>query len=78
MWSIRSNSNRGNKELVAYYVPTDNSQVIDVNALRSGLKTVLPPYMIPAYFEELEALPLLPSHKVDRSKLPAAIWHTGT
>ncbi|MCP4657722.1 MAG: amino acid adenylation domain-containing protein, partial [bacterium] len=39
--------------------------------LRSHLGTMLPDHMVPSVFVVLEALPLLPSGKVDRRALPA-------
>ncbi len=73
----------GDRRLVAYVVPTaeatdqlDPSAVIGrpsavVGRLRSYLKERLPDYMLPSTFVVLEALPLLPSGKVDRRALPA-------
>ncbi len=53
---------RGDKRLVAYVVGN-----VDVEKLRD----LLPPYMIPAHFLTLEALPLTEHGKVDRKALPA-------
>ncbi len=39
--------------------------------LREHLRQRLPPYMVPSAFVLLETLPLLPSGKVDRDRLPA-------
>ncbi|WP_133054584.1 non-ribosomal peptide synthetase, partial [Niastella populi] len=57
----------GEKELVAYI--TSN---IDQNAgdLRAYLKEKLPPYMLPACFVQLEAIPLTANGKIDRKSLP--------
>ena len=54
--------------LVAYVVPTAHQPSID--RLRDFLKEKLPHYMIPSAFVMLEALPLMPNGKVNRSKLP--------
>ncbi len=58
-----------NKQLVAYVVP--KTQSIDPAKLRSFLKQKLPDYMIPAFFVELQELPLMSSGKIDRNALPA-------
>lgn len=60
--------NRQNdKELVAYYVSgkkTNNEE------LRSYLFGILPVYMVPSAFMQLDAIPLTVNGKIDRSKLP--------
>jgi len=38
--------------------------------LRNFLKSKLPSYMVPATFETIEALPLMPSGKINRRALP--------
>ncbi|MFG1633416.1 Pls/PosA family non-ribosomal peptide synthetase [Pseudonocardia alni] len=59
----------GTKELVGYYSlvrgaepPTD---------LRARLQDRLPSYMVPAYLEHLELIPMTTSDKADRKNLPA-------
>jgi amino acid adenylation domain-containing protein/thioester reductase-like protein len=59
----------GNKQLVAYIVPNDQSQI--QNQLRGFLKQKLPDYMVPSFFVMLEELPLTPNGKVDRHALPS-------
>jgi non-ribosomal peptide synthetase-like protein len=61
----------GLKELVAYY--TCRADVSDVSPadIVKLLKSHLPAYMVPAYFEEVATIPMLPSNKADRKKLPA-------
>ncbi|KAJ6439257.1 hypothetical protein O9K51_07142 [Purpureocillium lavendulum] len=39
--------------------------------LRPWLARCLPPYMMPAFFVELEAFPLTPNNKIDRKALPS-------
>jgi amino acid adenylation domain-containing protein/non-ribosomal peptide synthase protein (TIGR01720 family) len=58
---------QGNKQLVAYY--TANG-LIDRSALRQHLRSLLPAYMIPAFFVQLDELPLTHNGKIDRKALP--------
>ncbi len=58
------------ERIVAYVVPA-GEPVPSTPELRSGLKELLPDYMVPAAFVTLAALPLTPSGKVDRRALPA-------
>nr|QEO73881.1 AMP-dependent synthetase and ligase [uncultured bacterium] len=60
----------GHKRLVGYVVP---SGALD---LKGWLKGILPDYMIPSAFVELDSLPLAPSGKVDRRALPAPRFET--
>ncbi len=57
------------KSLVAYFSPL-NGYVVDVQALRLDLQSVLPEYMVPAAFVVLPALPLNPNGKIDDKALP--------
>ncbi len=59
----------GDEMLVAYVVPREGA-ACDEAALRAALRRRLPVYMVPAIFEPLAALPMLPSGKVDQKKLP--------
>ncbi|MCP5103203.1 MAG: amino acid adenylation domain-containing protein, partial [bacterium] len=56
----------GEKYLCAYIV----SQTVEAGELKEFLGALLPAYMVPAYFLNLERLPLNPNGKVDRKQLP--------
>ncbi|MED1018427.1 non-ribosomal peptide synthase/polyketide synthase [Bacillus atrophaeus] len=58
----------GFKQLCAYYV---SSQPLTVSGLREQLSHALPGYMVPAYFIELEKMPLTSNGKINRKGLPA-------
>ncbi|MFH9428131.1 amino acid adenylation domain-containing protein [Streptomyces sp. NPDC017615] len=66
----------GERRLVAYVVPGGGADPAD-DALRRGLADVLPPYMTPAVFVHLDALPLMTNGKTDRRALPAPARATG-
>jgi acyl carrier protein len=58
------------KRLVAYIVAPQGVRA-QIEALRSYLGTVLPEYMVPALYVQLNEWPLTTSGKVDRRLLPA-------
>ncbi len=60
----------GEKYLVAYVVLEGEAEP-DISELRGYLKQRLPTYMLPSSYVILDALPLMPSGKVDRRGLPA-------
>lgn len=55
--------------LVAYLL-VNNPDKFDLDGFKRFLNQKLPHYMIPVFYELVEAFPLLPSGKVDRKKLP--------
>jgi thioesterase domain-containing protein len=57
----------GEKELVAYIAGTEP---LSTPRMRAWLGKSLPDYMLPAYFVQLEALPLTSNGKVDKKRLP--------
>jgi amino acid adenylation domain-containing protein len=61
--------NSGDKYLAAYIVPETNSG-ISIPGLRGYLSGILPDYMVPLYFVEIEKVPLNASGKIDRQALP--------
>jgi amino acid adenylation domain-containing protein len=59
---------RGETRLTAYLVPAGD--LPDGAELRAALAARLPEYMVPSAFVALDELPLNPSGKVDRKRLP--------
>ncbi|CCF12774.1 plipastatin synthase subunit D [Brevibacillus laterosporus GI-9] len=64
----------GTPGLCAYYVP---AEPITQEELRSDLGVILPDYMIPSVFIELEDMPLTPNNKIDRRALPKPDMQSG-
>ena len=58
------------KELVAYYTLKEDIKDISKADLFVFLKNRLPGYMVPAFLEQLDEIPMLPSNKADRKRLP--------
>lgn len=58
-------------ELVAYLTAREGRQTIDFGEVARHLKSRLPGFMVPAYIVELDEIPMLPSNKADRKRLPA-------
>ncbi len=61
----------GRTELVAYYSLRRDRADVDAGELRRRLGELLPGYMVPAYLERLDHIPLTPAGKADRKNLPA-------
>ncbi|MDX6577743.1 MAG: hypothetical protein QOE96_3696 [Blastocatellia bacterium] len=59
----------GDKRLIAYVVLHPHNKLTTAE-LRNHLKAKLPSYMVPALFEVIHALPLLPNGKINRRALP--------
>jgi acyl carrier protein len=57
-----------NQHILAFYVLQSGSRLIQED-IRKHLASALPNYMLPDFYQELEALPLTPAGKVDRKKL---------
>lgn len=64
---------RGETCIVAYVVAASD-RAPTVGEMRRFLGARLPDHMIPAYYVELDALPLTPNDKVDRRALPSPDW----
>jgi amino acid adenylation domain-containing protein len=67
--AVACDDSNGDRRLVAYIV-SDNDNKPTIEALRGLLDANLPDYMIPSVFVMLDALPRLPSGKIDRRQLP--------
>jgi amino acid adenylation domain-containing protein len=65
------------QRLVAYVVVKGGAR-FDEAAMRNHLRDVLPAYMVPQHFVELDALPLLPNGKIDRNALPLPTANTAS
>jgi len=55
--------------LAAYVVPREGA-ALETAELRAFLASHLPPHMVPSAYAVLDAIPLTPSGKVDRRRLP--------
>ncbi|MEO6221367.1 MAG: condensation domain-containing protein, partial [Ginsengibacter sp.] len=64
---LAKENKEGGKRLVAYVVPTD---AFEKETIQDFLKGVLPEYMIPVQWVEMETLPLTSNGKTDRRALP--------
>ena len=60
----------GTQSLAAWVVLDQPAAVLDRAALLGELRARLPAYMVPAFFDVIDELPMLASGKVDRRRLP--------
>ena len=68
---IEREDDKAEKYLCAYTrVKEDEGGSIEPMVLRNYLSGLVPGYMIPSYFVQLDKIPLTPSGKVDRKALP--------
>ncbi|MBS5824841.1 MAG: amino acid adenylation domain-containing protein [Clostridium argentinense] len=65
--AVISREDKNNNKYICAYIVGDNE--INVKELREYLSKELPDYMIPAYFIQLEKIPVTPNGKVDRKVL---------
>ncbi|MGG0163271.1 amino acid adenylation domain-containing protein, partial [Bacillus velezensis] len=56
----------GNTALCAYVAPQQD----DIEVLRAALKDTLPDYMVPAFWVEMDELPVTANGKIDKKALP--------
>jgi acyl carrier protein len=71
---IDGSDDKGDKYLCAYVV---SPQTLEPSHLRELLSRSLPDYMIPAYFVQVDRIPLTPNGKIHRKALPIPGLHTG-
>ncbi|HAY3898245.1 TPA: amino acid adenylation domain-containing protein, partial [Escherichia coli] len=60
--------NKDSEKYICAYLVTEKA--LEELDLRNYLKETLPEYMVPAYFVQLEKMPLTPNGKLDRRALP--------
>jgi thioesterase domain-containing protein/acyl carrier protein len=60
---------QGDKQLVAYVSPKGKA-ALSASDLRSHLQANLPEHMVPSFFVLLDEMPMTPTGKIDRKKLP--------
>jgi amino acid adenylation domain-containing protein/thioester reductase-like protein len=58
---------KGSRYLSAYWI---GDETIETAELKNYLSRLLPDFMIPSYFVQMEHFPLTSSNKIDKSKLP--------
>ncbi|MGH3786009.1 MAG: Pls/PosA family non-ribosomal peptide synthetase [Pseudonocardiaceae bacterium] len=58
-------------ELVGYYSLRRDAVAVDPGMIYAELREQLPAYMVPAYLEQLDVIPLTTNDKADRKTLPA-------
>jgi tyrocidine synthetase-3 len=66
---IPGEDNKGDKYLCAYIVK-EKQHAIGFSGIKKKLAENLPTYMIPAYFAELDEIPLNANGKIDKKSLP--------
>jgi amino acid adenylation domain-containing protein len=66
---IAGEENRGIERYLCGYFVADRH--IPPGGLREYLSIVLPDYMVPSYFVQVEKIPITPNGKIDRKALPA-------
>lgn len=68
---LRDDEATKQKMLVAYIVPKQGSQELDIASIHSALERALPTYMVPSAIVPLKSMPINPNSKLDRFALPA-------
>jgi non-ribosomal peptide synthetase-like protein len=68
--TVRMHEHDGTFSLAAYVVLDDVAAPLDRGVVLAALRAKLPAYMIPAYLDVLDEMPMLSTGKVDRKRLP--------
>lgn len=66
----KNTTSGGNKLLVAWYVPDSTDSTLTQEYIYQKLSAVLPEYMLPSAYMEMEALPVTLNGKIDKNALP--------
>ena len=61
----------GAKELVAYYTAVEGGEHLAPERVSEALSALMPSYMVPAFYEALDIIPMTTNDKADRKALPA-------
>jgi len=61
---------RGRKEITLFF---EAKQQVQPATIRQGLAAILPKYMLPTAFRQMEALPRNPNGKIDRQGLSSLL-----
>ena len=64
---VKKTDENSREFLCAYYT---SKSTLNINDLKKYLGTVLPKYMVPAYFIQLDVMPYTTTGKIDRKNLP--------
>ena len=75
--ACRVQSEGGRSTLVGFVVPADAASPPDLDRLHRALAATLPSHMVPAHLRVIDALPLMPSGKLNRAMLPAVATDSG-
>jgi amino acid adenylation domain-containing protein/non-ribosomal peptide synthase protein (TIGR01720 family) len=67
---------QGDQRIVAYLVSRQGDTRSTTTELRTNLLSILPEYMVPAYFVPIDTLPLSANGKLDRRALPEPVAQT--
>lgn len=66
---VTLHNRNGDQQMVAYVITRGNHQIKPAE-IKDFIRQYLPEYMVPSIFVQLEVLPLSPSGKVDKRRLP--------